>query len=94
MNRIRLGAAALNQTPMDWETNSRHIRAALDAARDSGVGILCLPELCITGYGCEDMFFSSGVQRRALEILCELVPDTRGIVACLGLPVLSRRRRV
>ncbi len=87
MQRIRLGAAALNQTPMDWATNSRHIRAALDAARDAGVGILCLPELCITGYGCEDMFFASGVQRRAIDILCELVPDTHGIVVCIGLPV-------
>ncbi|HEY3393624.1 MAG TPA: NAD(+) synthase [Lacipirellulaceae bacterium] len=87
MNRIRLGAAALNQTPLDWDTNCRHIRAALDAARGAGVGILCLPELCITGYGCEDMFFAAGIQRRALEMLGELVPDTRNIVACLGLPV-------
>jgi NAD+ synthase (glutamine-hydrolysing) len=87
VNRIRLGAAALNQTPLDWDTNCDHIRAALDAAREAGVGILCLPELCITGYGCEDMFFAAGVQRRALELLCELVPDTHGIVACLGLPV-------
>jgi NAD+ synthase (glutamine-hydrolysing) len=87
LNRIRLGAAALNQTPMDWDSNAQHIRAALDAARDAGVGILCLPELCITGYGCEDMFFASGIQRRALEILSELVPDTHGIVTCIGLPV-------
>ena len=87
MNRIRLGAAALNQTPLDWDTNARQIRAALDAARDAGVGILCLPELCITGYGCEDMFFSPGVQTTALELLRELLPDTKGLVACLGLPV-------
>jgi NAD+ synthase (glutamine-hydrolysing) len=87
VNRIRLGAVALNQTPLDWDTNCRHIRAALDAAREAGVGILCLPELCITGYGCEDMFFAAGVQRRAMELLCDLVPDTQGLVACLGLPV-------
>lgn len=87
MNRLRLAAAAVNQTPMAWETNSRHIRAALAAARDSGVGILCLPELCITGYGCEDMFFSAGVQATALEMLQRLVPETTGIVACFGLPV-------
>ena len=37
MNRIRLAAAAVNQTPMAWATNARHIRAALDAARDAGV---------------------------------------------------------
>ncbi|HEX5471019.1 MAG TPA: nitrilase-related carbon-nitrogen hydrolase, partial [Lacipirellulaceae bacterium] len=87
MNRIRLAAAAVNQTPMAWDTNSRHLRAAMTAARDAGVGILCLPELCITGYGCEDMFFSAGVQTTALDVLQELVPDTKGLVTCLGLPV-------
>jgi NAD+ synthase (glutamine-hydrolysing) len=87
LNRICLAAAAVNQTPMAWETNARHIRAVLDAARDAGVGILCLPELCITGYGCEDMFFSAGIQETALEVLQALVPDTAGLVACFGLPV-------
>ncbi len=87
MNRIRLAAAAVNQTPMAWDTNTRNIRAAMAAARDAGVGILCLPELCITGYGCEDMFFSAGVQATALEMLQELAPDTKGLVACFGLPV-------
>jgi NAD+ synthase (glutamine-hydrolysing) len=86
-SRIRLGAAALNQTPLAWDGNSRNIRAALQAARQAGVGVLCLPELCITGYGCEDMFFSVGVQRRALEALQEILPGTNELVACLGLPV-------
>jgi NAD+ synthase (glutamine-hydrolysing) len=87
LNRIHLAAAALNQTPMDWGVNLRNIRAALAAAREAGVGILCLPELCITGYGCEDMFFSPGIQQRALELLVELLADTSGLVATLGLPV-------
>ena len=72
---------------MAWATNARHIRAALDAALDAGVGILCLPELCITGYGCEDMFFSAGIQATALDMLQELVPETKGLIACFGLPV-------
>lgn len=87
MNRIRLGAAAVNQTPMAWETNARHIRAAISAARDAGVTVLCLPELCVTGYGCEDMYFSAGVQRTALDVLQQLAPETTGIFACFGLPV-------
>lgn len=87
MNRIRLGAAAVNQTPLAWETNARHLTAAIRAARDAGVGILCLPELAITGYGCEDMFFSTGVRQRALAMLDELVPETTGLITCLGLPV-------
>jgi NAD+ synthase (glutamine-hydrolysing) len=87
LNRIRLAAAALNQTPLAWDNNALHIRAALDAARQTHVGILCLPELCITGYGCEDMFFSAGVERTAAEFLLKLLPDTKGLVACLGLPI-------
>ncbi len=87
MNRIRLAAATLNQTPLAWDTNERHIRAAMDAAREVGASVLCLPELCITGYGCEDMFFSSGVQETALEVLAQLVPETTGLVVGFGLPV-------
>jgi NAD+ synthase (glutamine-hydrolysing) len=87
LNRIRLAAAALNQTPLDWESNARHIRATLAAARDVGAAVLCLPELCITGYGCEDMFFSSGVQQTALEMVAQLVPETTGLVVGFGLPV-------
>jgi NAD+ synthase (glutamine-hydrolysing) len=86
LNRIRLAAAAVNQTPMAWEANSRHIRAATAAARDAGAGILCLPELCVTGYGCEDMYFSAGIQRTALDVLQELVPESRGLFTCFGLP--------
>jgi NAD+ synthase (glutamine-hydrolysing) len=86
LNLIRLAAAAVNQTPMAWDANARHIRAAIAAARDAAVSVLCLPELCVTGYGCEDMYFSAGVQRTALDMLLELVPETKGIFTCFGLP--------
>lgn len=86
VNRIRLAAAAVNQTPMAWDANARHIRAAIGAARDAAASVLCLPELCVTGYGCEDMYFSAGVQRTALDVLLDLVPDTTGIFTCFGLP--------
>jgi NAD+ synthase (glutamine-hydrolysing) len=87
LNRIRLAAASLNQTPMAWEENLRRVVAAIDAAREQGVGVLCLPELCLSGYGCEDMFHSPGVQRTSLEMLVESLPATKGIAVCLGLPV-------
>jgi len=87
LNRLRLAAAALNQTPMAWETNRRNVLAAIAAARDESVGLLCLPELCLTGYGCEDMFLAPGVQRTAVEMLVECVPETRGLATCFGLPV-------
>ena len=87
MHLIRVAGCALNQTPLDWDGNRNRILAAIAAARDTGASILCLPELCITGYGCEDAFQSPGVQRLALEVLGEIVPATRGIAVAVGLPI-------
>jgi NAD+ synthase (glutamine-hydrolysing) len=87
MHLIRVGGAALNQTPLDWDGNRDRIVAALAEARERGVAILCLPELCITGYGCEDAFQSPAVQRLAWTVLREVLPHTAGLVTALGLPV-------
>jgi NAD+ synthase (glutamine-hydrolysing) len=90
MTRVRVAAAVLNQTPLDWSGNEHNIRAAIDAARAEGVTVLCLPELCITGYGCEDAFHGTGLQESACKTLETIVPATRGMVVSLGLPLLHR----
>ena len=91
MKPIKLAAVALNQTPLDWEGNARRIREALVEGREAGVSMLCLPELCVTGYGCEDAFFSPLTCERAWEILGDLLPETRGMVVAFGLPVFHHR---
>jgi NAD+ synthase (glutamine-hydrolysing) len=88
MKLIRVGAAVLNQTPLDWDGNQARISGAIAAAREAGVSILCLPELCITGYGCEDAFHAPGTQQLALEVLGDLVGETGGMVVSFGLPLL------
>src|SRR3990172_2666716 len=90
MKLVRVGAAALNQTPLDWSGNAAAIRACLAEARERGVSILCLPELCITGYGCEDAFLARGVEESARRVLVDLLPATRGLVVSMGLPILHR----
>ncbi|MCE9603971.1 MAG: NAD+ synthetase, partial [Planctomycetia bacterium] len=91
MKLIRVAAGVLNQTPLDWDGNKARILAAIEAARASGASILCLPELCITGYGCEDAFHSPALQDTALEVLQEILPATRGLVVSLGLPLLYQQ---
>ena len=44
MDRIRLGAAALNQTPLDWDGNRDRIVAACVEARQREIAVLCCPE--------------------------------------------------
>lgn len=87
MKLLRVAAATLNQTPLDWEGNARRIRAVLAQAREAEVGLMCLPELCITGYGCEDAFLSPQVSEMAFRVLLELLPETQGLAVCFGLPV-------
>jgi len=72
MNLIKLGAAALNQTPLDWEGNKKNITDAIVEAFNDDVNVLCLPELCVTGYGCEDAFFMQSVLDKAWEITLEI----------------------
>ena len=88
MRLIKTAAAVLNQTPLDWRGNRARILGAIEAARAQGVSLLCLPELCVTGYGCEDAFHARGVQEQALALLLELVPHTRGMIVSFGVPVL------
>lgn len=87
MPTIRLAAAALNQTPIDWEGNLSRVVAAIDAARAEEARLLVLPELCLCGYGCEDLYFASYVRQRSLASLRELLPRTKGIAVTVGLPL-------
>ncbi|MDA7903367.1 NAD(+) synthase [Mariniblastus sp.] len=87
MRLLKIAAGVLNQTPLDWLGNRENILAAIASAQSEQVGVLCLPELCITGYGCEDAFHSSGVHATALEMLQSIVPETKGIAVSVGLPV-------
>jgi NAD+ synthase (glutamine-hydrolysing) len=87
MRLLKLSAAALNQTPLDWNGNRERILSAIAAARAEGASMLCLPELCVSGYGCEDAFFSAGLHAMALEVLDEIVPATRGMIVAIGVPL-------
>jgi NAD+ synthase (glutamine-hydrolysing) len=60
--------------------------ALVARARAEGVHVLCLPELALTGYGCEDAFHAAFVHEAALERLARVVEASHGLVLCVGLP--------
>ncbi len=90
MHWIQVAAGVLNQTPLDWEGNRARVLGAIAEARAQQAAVLCLPELCLTGYGCEDAFLAPHVLRTASELLHEILPHTRGMVVSLGLPLALR----
>ena len=94
MKLIKVAAGVLNQTPLAWIDNRDNIVAAIVEAKQREVSVLCLPELCITGYGCEDAFHSPGVHALAWRMLNEIAPataatdDAPGIAVSVGLPIM------
>lgn len=87
MKHLCVAGAALNQTPLDWENNLENLIAAVHQARAAKVAILCLPELGISGYGCEDAFFTGYVLDQSLESLGRLAPECEDIIVSVGLPM-------
>ncbi len=87
MTKLKIAGAALNQTPLDWDNNLNNIKAAIQMAQSEGVDILCLPELCITGYGSEDLFLSRWLSEKALSYLGAIKEWCRDITTVVGLPV-------
>ena len=91
MRLVKVAVACVNQTPFAWDENLAHLRMAIEHARAEGATLLCLPELAITGYGCEDAFFMDGLQDLAFAQLDALAPLTRGMVVGIGLPVYHEK---
>lgn len=84
---VKIGGATVNQIPMDWANNTANIISVIGEAIQQNVKILCLPELCITGYGCEDMFLSDWLSAKAWEELLRIQAHCRNITVSVGLPV-------
>jgi NAD+ synthase (glutamine-hydrolysing) len=91
MHYLKIAGAALNQTPLDWAGNRARILAAIAQARAQRVQVLCLPELCISGYGCEDAFHGEWVAEESLRSLKAILPETRHIAVAVGLPLIHRQ---
>jgi NAD+ synthase (glutamine-hydrolysing) len=87
MRPYKIGCGTVNQTPLDWQGNIRRIKEVIRQAKKEQIDILCLPELCVTGYGCEDLFLSDWLPRKALHFLPELVAETEGLLTTINLPI-------
>ncbi len=91
MGKLKIAGATVNQIPMDWENNVSNILEAIGEARKQTVDLLLLPELCITGYGCEDLFLSDWLSQTAWQHLLKILPACGNIIVCMGIPIRINR---
>lgn len=89
---VRVAAATPHIRVADPGFNAQRILALYDRAVREEVRLLCLPELCLTGYTCGDLFFQDALYKRTLEALRGLVRASEGAnktVLVVGAPVLA-----
>lgn len=74
--------------------NTERICEKMKEAYERRAKIIVFPELCITGYTCEDLFLQEALLREALSSLRKIVACTKGqdALVFVGLPVEHRQK--
>ena len=76
----------------DCRYNAEQIFTMIREADKQGVKILALPELCLTGYTCGDLFLQDTLLNGAEEGLRTILEATKhlDILTALGMPVRNK----
>lgn len=83
---LKVGAATLEIRVADCVFNGDAIISRMREAAEQGVRLLVLPELCVTGYTCGDLFLQDCLLNGAVEALHRIVQASarNGIVDSRG----------
>ena len=86
---IKVAAGTPKIRVADCRYNAEQIFTLMREADRQGVRVLCLPELCLTGYTCGDLFLQDTLLDGAEEGLATILEATKNLdmVTALGLPV-------
>ncbi len=87
---IKTACASVEIKVADCEFNTQKIIEIIEKADKDGINILTLPELCVTGYTCGDLFFTSVLIKSALGAVEKIVTATKGKypVVVFGAPLV------
>ena len=89
---IKVAAGTPRVRVADTRYNASQIIALMEEAAGQGVKVLALPELCLTGYTCGDLFLQDTLLRGAEAGLAEILEATESLdmIAAVGLPVRDK----
>lgn len=91
---LKVGAAIPSVKVADVDYNISRIKVLIDKAVGKGVEILCFPELCVTGYTCQDLFCNMQLLDKSDEAVKDLKDYCASlpIVVIVGAPVRQEDR--
>ena len=87
---MNLTLATCNQTALDVPSNVDRIIAILELSRKAGSQLVCLPELAVSGYGCEDGFYSQNLLEKTQRGVERILTYTHSIGVFLGVPLYHK----
>ncbi|MFM2482576.1 nitrilase-related carbon-nitrogen hydrolase [Celerinatantimonas sp. YJH-8] len=93
---LTIATASLRQLPFDFAGNTQRIIKAIEKAYQANANILLMPELALTGYGCEDNFTFQEFHEATANALEQVLQATSMLgqkyqtpmLIALGLPLL------
>jgi len=87
---IKTAVATPDIRVADCDYNAAQIVKCINEAAAKNVKLLVLPELCITGYTCGDLFFQTRLLNSALDSLFKIKDSTVDIemVLAVGVPIV------
>ena len=93
---VRVAAATPSIRVADVEHNVKEVISAVREAIQQDVSILTLPELCLTGYTCLDLFLQKTLLDAAMNALLEFAEATSdsALLSIVGLPVAGEDDRL
>ena len=85
---IKAAAVIPDIVVADTETNAARICKGIREAEQNGAKIIVLPELCITGYTCGDLFLQDALLCAAKRALINIAKETEELdcISFVGLP--------
>jgi NAD+ synthase (glutamine-hydrolysing) len=87
MNKIKVSCISMKTTPMDFSGNLNKIKKILEDKENSASQLILFPELCISGYGCEDAFYNPYIWENAKKSLEQIKPYSTNKIIVVGLPI-------
>ena len=86
---ITVAAATPRITVADCKYNAQAIIESAASMANAGAKIIALPELCITAYTCNDLFWQTTLLDEAEEALCRIAQETSALDALIlvGMPL-------
>lgn len=86
---IKVAACTPEIQVADVDFNVDKIISQLEKCREEGVKVAVFPELCMTGYTCQDLFFQNALLDKAMEGVVKIAKTTADsdMLVAVGVPV-------